>query len=105
MAFGSIPLAAVTVSVLVPVADGVPEISAVPFPLSTNVRPAGRAPDSVIAGVGEPVVMTPAAPNEFTVKNADAGLVMTGAVAAVTVMVSARVDVLPETLVAEIVTG
>ena len=38
-------------------------------------------------------------------KNAAAGLVMTGAVAALTVMVSARVDVLPETLVAEIVTG
>jgi hypothetical protein len=37
---------------------GVPPMVAVPFLLSVNVSPLGRVPDSVIVGVGEPVVVT-----------------------------------------------
>ena len=36
----------------------VPAIVAVPLPLSVKVRPPGRAPDSVRAGAGSPVVET-----------------------------------------------
>ena len=39
-------------------AAGVPAMVAVPSPLSVKVRPAGRAPDSVRAGAGSPVVVT-----------------------------------------------
>ena len=42
VAFGLIPLAAVMVRVVVPVAVGVPESRAVPLPLSTKLSPAGR---------------------------------------------------------------
>ena len=68
VALGVTPLAAVTVRVFVPVAVGVPDSWAVPLPLSTKVSPAGRAPGSVIAGVGEPVVVTAMAPLLFRVK-------------------------------------
>ena len=105
VAAGSIPLVAVIESVLVPDAVGVPEIRALPLALGVNVRPAGRVPVSVIVGVGEPVVMMPAAPSWFSVKNAVEPLVMTGAAWALTVIDKVRVAVLPETLVAEIVTG
>ena len=44
VAFGVIPLAAVMVRVVVPVAVGVPESSAVPLALSVKVSPAGRVP-------------------------------------------------------------
>lgn len=37
---------------------GVPEIVAVPFPLSWNARPAGSTPVSVMLGAGEPLVVT-----------------------------------------------
>lgn len=46
------PLAARSPILYVPVAVGVPEIVAVPFPLSTKMTPAGSAPDSVKVGVG-----------------------------------------------------
>src|SRR5260370_32314520 len=49
----------------VPVAVGVPLSVPVPLPLSRNVTPAGKAPLSVILGVGDPVAVTlnvPAAP-------------------------------------------
>ena len=36
----------------VPVAVGVPEMVAVPLPLSVKVRPGGRAPDSPSEGAG-----------------------------------------------------
>ena len=39
-------------------AAGVPARVAVPSPLSTKVTPAGSAPVSVSAGVGNPVVVT-----------------------------------------------
>ena len=47
-----------------------PEIVAVPSPLSTKCRPAGSAPISVSFAVGEPLVVTvklPAAPAGTTV--------------------------------------
>ena len=53
----------------VPVA-GVPAIVAVPLPLSLKVTGLGNEPDSLRAGVGEPVVVTvklPAAPTEKVV--------------------------------------
>ena len=58
-----------------------------------------------MAGVGEPVVVIAAAPAWFSVKSAVAPLVMAGAAAVFTVMVSDSVAVLPEALVAEMVTG
>jgi hypothetical protein len=63
----------------VPVA-GVPAIVAVPLPLSLKVTGLGNEPDSLRAGVGEPVVVTvklPAAPTEKVVLLA---LVILGAV-------------------------
>jgi len=58
VAVGSVPLAAVTVIEKTPLAVAVPASVAVPLPLSLNVRPAGKAPVSVRAGVGKlwPVV-------------------------------------------------
>ena len=105
VAFGLIPLLAVIVRLVVPVAVPVPDSRAVPLPLSVNVSPAGSVPVSVIFGVGDPVVVIAAAPALFKVKKAVLPLVMVGAVATVTVMVSARVAVLPEALVADSVTG
>ena len=51
-------LVAVIVIGKLPEAVAVPLRVAVPFPLSTNVTPLGRLPDSVMAGVGVPVVVT-----------------------------------------------
>ena len=72
-----------------------------PLPLSVKVSPAGSVPVSVIFGVGDPVVVIATAPAWFSVKSAVDPLVMVGAAAAFTVMVSVRVAVLPEELVAE----
>ena len=47
--------------------------------LSVNVTPLGRAPVSVIAGVGEPVVVTVNVPGLPTVKVALFALVIAGA--------------------------
>lgn len=98
-------MAAVIVMTVVPVAVGVPESRAVPFALAVYVSPAGRTPVSVIAGVGEPVVVIATAPAVFTVKSAVDALVIVGAPAVLTVMVSDSVAVLPEALVADNVTG
>jgi hypothetical protein len=98
-------LLAVMVRVAVPVAVAVPESRAVPVPLSVKVSPAGSVPVSVIFAVGDPVAVIAAAPAEFSVKLAVDPLVMVGAVAVFTVMVSASVAVLAEELVAEMVTG
>jgi hypothetical protein len=105
VAFGEIPLAAVIVMLVVPVAVGVPEMRAVPFPLSVKVNPAGMVWGSVMAGVGEPVVMMATAPAWLRVKSATSALVIAGAAVAVTVIVRDRVAVPPEALVAERVTG
>src|ERR1035441_2486840 len=42
----------------VPATLGVPESVPVPFPLSTNVTPAGNPPAFAMLGVGKPVVVT-----------------------------------------------
>src|SRR6266849_1052371 len=65
VAFGVTPFCAVNVMTNVPVAVGVPLSVPLPLPLSRNVTPAGKAPLSVMLGVGNPVVVTlnvPAAP-------------------------------------------
>ena len=58
-----------------------------PSPLSSKVTPAGRAPDSVIAAVGLPVVVTENDPAVPIVKVAEVALVMAGAWPTVTVRV------------------
>src|SRR5260370_809302 len=58
VAFGLTPFCAVNVMTNVPVAVGVPLSVPVPLPLSRNVTPAGKAPLSVMIGVGIPVVVT-----------------------------------------------
>ena len=78
VASGLTPFAAVIVRLVVPVAVGVPDRVAVPLPLSVNVSPAGSVPVSVIAGVGEPVVVIATEPAWFSVKSAVDPLVMVG---------------------------
>src|SRR5260370_4241883 len=59
------PFCAVNVMANVPDAVGVPLSVPVPLPLLRNVTPAGKAPFSVMLGVGNPLVVTlnvPAAP-------------------------------------------
>ena len=68
----------------VPVA-GVPERVAVPSPLSTNVTPEGRAPVSLSAGAGTPVVVTTNDCGPPAVKSADAADVTAGASSTVSV--------------------
>src|SRR5450631_2320158 len=51
-------LVAVNTTGNVPATIGVPESVPVPFPLSINVTPAGRAPALAMLGVGKPVVVT-----------------------------------------------
>jgi hypothetical protein len=58
LAGGVIPFAAVMAMGKTPEAVGVPDRVAVPLWLSTKLTPAGRAPVSVIAGVGTPLVVT-----------------------------------------------
>lgn len=59
-------------------ASGVPEMVAVPLPLSVKVRPAGRAPESEMEGSGEPVVVMVNEEATPTTKVAVAALVMAG---------------------------
>jgi len=59
-------------------AAGVPASVAVPLPLSTKVTPVGSAPDSVIVGVGLPVVVTEKKPAAPTVNVALEALVIAG---------------------------
>jgi hypothetical protein len=63
----------------------VPAIVAVPLPLSVNVIPAGRVPDSVSAGLGAPVVLTVKLNGAPTIDVAEFALVMAGAVFSVSV--------------------
>ena len=65
VAFGRVPLLAVIVMEELPVVAAVPEIVAVPLPLSVKFTPLGKDPVLAIAAVGLPVVVTvnvPAAP-------------------------------------------
>lgn len=59
-------------------AAGVPEIVAVPLPLSVKLTPAGRAPVSVSVAVNEPVVVTENEPAAPTVNAVEATLVIAG---------------------------
>src|SRR6266702_117579 len=68
------------VSVYVPTAVVVPAKVAVASPLSTNVTPEGNAPDSLNAGVGEPVDVTAKVPAEPDVNVVLLALVITGGV-------------------------
>jgi hypothetical protein len=52
VAAGLTPFVAVMVKLDVPVLVGVPDSKAVPLPLSMKLSPAGRAPVSVMEGVG-----------------------------------------------------
>src|SRR6476619_3250688 len=72
-------LVAVNVSGNVPPAPvGMPPMLAVPFWLSVNVRPAGSAPASVIAGIGEPLATTVTLNVDPTVAVAFAALLIVG---------------------------
>ena len=59
----------------------------------------------MIAGTGDPVAVIATAPAWLSVKSATEPLVMAGAADALTVMVTTSVAVLPEALLAEMVTG
>jgi hypothetical protein len=61
-------------------ASGVPAIVAVPSPLSWKVTVGGSGPASVIAGVGEPVVVMVKLPATPVSNTAVSPLVMAGAV-------------------------
>ena len=52
---------------------------AVPLPLSVQLRPAGKAPVSLMAGAGAPVVLTLKLKGVPTLAVADAALVIKGA--------------------------
>ena len=57
---------------------GVPPNVAVPFPLSLNVTPPGRAPVLVSDGVGKPVAVAVNVPGVPAVNNALLALVIAG---------------------------
>ena len=58
VALPPIPFPAMIWSRYTPPVVGVPEIAAVPFPLSVNVTPDGSLPDSNNPQLGNPVVAT-----------------------------------------------
>ena len=58
VAFGNVPLLAVMVIGELPAAAAIPEIVAVPFPLSVKFTPPGKAPVLLKAAVGLPVDVT-----------------------------------------------
>ena len=70
-------------------ASGVPLSVAVPLPLSINVSPLGSAPDSVIDGVGDPVVVIVNEPATPTVNVPPLALVIAAAVPTVRLAVAA----------------
>src|SRR5664280_3728268 len=103
-AVGPIPLAAVTTTLEVPATVGVPWMSAAPFFWSIKVSPAGSGPSSVMEAMGPAVAVTATDPAWPWLKYAIAPLVMVGGPDAATVIVRASVALLPEELVAEMVT-
>src|SRR6266851_4577104 len=79
VAFGVTLFCAVNVMTNVPDAVGVPLSVPVPLPLSTNATPAGKAPLSVMLGIGVPVVVTVNVPAAFTWNEVEFALVIAGA--------------------------
>ena len=79
VAFGVTAFAAEIVMLKIPPEVGVPASLAVPSWLSVNVTPAGRAPDSEIAALGNPALVMVIDPDEPIVKLALLRLVRTGA--------------------------
>ena len=79
VAFGNVPLLAVMVIGELPAAAAVPEIVAVPFPLSVKFTPPGKAPVLLTAAAGLPVVVTVNVPLVPAVKVTLFALVIAGA--------------------------
>src|SRR5260370_409284 len=79
VAFGVTPFCAVNVMANVPDAVGVPLSVPVPLPLLRNVTPAGKAPLSVMLGVGDPVVLTLNVPKPPSWTDVEFALVIPGA--------------------------
>src|SRR5712664_930663 len=79
----------------VPVAVGVPLSVPVPLPLSRNVTPAGKAPLSVMLGVGDPLVFTVNVPAAPTGKMAAFALVIVGGWPTVSVKFCVALGVTP----------
>lgn len=73
-------LAVIVIGYVAPLpAAGVPASVAVPSPLSRNVTPAGKVPDSDSAAVGDPEAVTVNEPALPAANIADAALVIAGA--------------------------
>ena len=87
VAAGLVALVAVIVNGYVPPVPlaGVPEMVAVPLPLSTKLSPLGSVPDSDSAGAGSPVVVMAKLNGAPTFELAVAALVMVGATFSVSV--------------------
>jgi hypothetical protein len=79
VAFGDTVLWALIVMLKTPPAVGVPPRVAVPFPLSLNVTPPGKAPVLVSDGVGKPVAVTVNVPGVPAVNTVLFALVIPGA--------------------------
>lgn len=79
VAFGVTVFAAEIVMLKTPTEVGVPASFAVPSWLSVKVTPPGRAPDSVIAALGNPVLVMVNDPADPIVKLALLRLVRAGA--------------------------
>src|SRR5260370_31450118 len=79
VAFGVTPFCAVNVMGNVPDAVGVPLSVPVPLPLLRNVTPLGKAPLSVMLGVGDPVVLTLNVPKPPSWTDVEFALVIPGA--------------------------
>ena len=73
-----VPLTVVNATWEVPAVVAVPEMVAVPLPLSAKVRPAGR-PEAPMAGAGKPAVVTANDDAVPATKDAAGGLVKLGA--------------------------
>jgi hypothetical protein len=82
------PLFAVIVIGVLPTAAGIPEIVAVPLPLSVKFTLAGSDPVLVSAGVGLPVVVTVNVPLAPAVKVTELALVIAGAWTRTTLIVN-----------------
>jgi hypothetical protein len=87
-ALGFTPLFAVIVIGVLPTAAAIPEIVAVPLPLSVKFTLAGSDPVLLNAGVGLPVVVTVNVPLVPAVNVTELALVMAGAWTKTTLIVN-----------------